>query len=302
MNRTATRSGENRTVESLILRKSLVESDNVEAGRLRECRQVGIGPRVRGNRSRMREGSPHRFEDTRLFGKDNPLIAEQLILDLPCRGHRQGAKREDTSICRQPQKSHLSHTAETTTLSIRGSHPCNRRMMMLVGFERERQPEVDVRKMHLLHPGFRRSSRSSDGRFRERKIELKGTRPASGSSRFESPAACAISQLPRRLPVTIRSHQRQQPRHVLDPGLPCLNYRSIAGRRQDLIPAKGVTMNDAQANIVTYQPAAPARARRSEIGGQKSEARGQRSEVRSRRSEVRSQKSEVRSQKSEVRD
>ena len=62
-------SPQNGMAQTLLLRVPLVERDDLEVGRLRERREVGVGPGVRRIRRALCQGPPRDFKVIRLFRK-----------------------------------------------------------------------------------------------------------------------------------------------------------------------------------------------------------------------------------------
>ena len=216
------------------LHESPVKCDHFKIDRQCESCQIGVRPDVRRKQSTLSQRPPRDFDFLWFFGERHMDIGKQFVIQAPCLPHRHTVIREDCSICNEAQESQLRDSSEATTLNRSRLKPGFGSGMMLVRPESERDPEIDIRKMHLPDPESRQSFRWSDVCFQDSRTVRAETQSASGSWRPELLALHGRSHSPQPLQAATSGRQAQ-PHHferVLE--FPCSDYCVILGQSQGL--------------------------------------------------------------------
>jgi hypothetical protein len=232
-------SRQNRPPQVLVLRESSVKSNDFKIGRLRKSREVSIGPCVRGEQRTLGQQPPGEFDVFRFVRKCDSYVGKQHIIHTPRISHGYCFKREDLSIGCQSKKPLLSQSAEATGLIASGLHPGLCRGMMFVRFKSQCEPEIDIRKMHLLRPESPKSSHSSDGRCLGSTTEPAETLFSFDFWQPESMGKYDRSRSPQPLRATTLSHPAR-PRHYVHARE--YSYRddiAVSHRNQELIHCNG---------------------------------------------------------------
>ncbi len=158
-----------RVFQILVLTKSLVERDHLEVGGFGKGCQVGITPDVGRKTLTLRKVAPCYFHTVWLSDEHNAFVGQHYVETSPRSNHRDGMSPKYFWIRRQTQESHLGNTANAAAILVSNClHPSVCRCVMKVRREGERQPKIDIRKVHsncalpiqcLHHPIFRRFAR-----------------------------------------------------------------------------------------------------------------------------------------------
>ncbi len=237
----AAASRQDRSTQILVLGESHVERDEFKVGRFCKRRQVGVAPDVRRIRFQLREAPPGDLNVLRLVREYHTFVGDNLVVGSPSLRHGKHVLRKDLLIRGQPQKPHLRDAAHATRLSRSRVHPRLGGSMMGVRLKRQRQPEIDIRKVHpryVLSPqclprrGFRRFVRSSNQCCRARTTEIMETRRASDFWRPESPEP--FDRSPLRPPLQAAKPRRRAQRHRFGQhlGFPFSHYRREVASNQ----------------------------------------------------------------------
>ena len=154
-------SRENLAVDLAVLPESLVECHQFQPCGPGESRQIRVVPHLGRERTPLCVLPPVRFDSDRLRDGYDLRILRHLILQQPRILQRDGVVLEYRRIRCQAEKALLRQTAEGAPLTTDRLEPrlCGR--VVKVDLERQRQPDVNVRKKHLRHPGLQRFSRRS---------------------------------------------------------------------------------------------------------------------------------------------
>ena len=212
-----------------------VKCDDFKIDRHCESCQIGVCPDVRRKQSALSQRPPRDFDGLWFFGERHMDIGKQFVIQAPCLPHRHSVIREDCSICNEAQESQLRDSTEATTLNRSRLKPSFGSGMMLVRPESERDPEIDIRKMHLPDPESRQSFRWSDVYFQDSRTVRAETQSAFGFWRPELLELHGRSHSPQPLQAATSGRQAQ-PHHferVLE--FPCTDYCAILGQSQGLM-------------------------------------------------------------------
>jgi CRISPR-associated protein Csb1 len=205
---------------------------------LRERGEVSVPPNFRRKLRLLGQLPPDRLQRGRLVGKVDARVVEKQVIHRPCfaLSHRNRRKRD--RVVRQPQESLLRESAkETPAIVGQSSEPGFGWLVMLVSDKGEREPDVDIKKMHsnyALEPRYllRRESPEcahSSGVYCQASRFLRAAIPPfSCSSWLPAHRARAGTRPHASLREGMRLRQIRPHRFQLDLESACSNYRLIS--------------------------------------------------------------------------
>lgn len=215
---------EDRAANVFILRQASVKSDQFKIRRLCECSQVSVVPDLWGKRFVLRVAPPERFDAVRLVCEDNVGVVVKIVVSLPRLFQRERLACHYLRRRRQPQEALLCHTAEAATLGLGTQKPCCRPRVVLMAVKSQRQPHVDVKKMHLARSGSRQCGRWSARRFRAARFLSTGDAPACESEKCARSGRPGTKRARRPLPAAMLRPRVRLRRSELGRERPYLNY------------------------------------------------------------------------------
>ncbi len=242
-----TRSSESRhncTPQVPVLHEPFIKGHQLEIGCRRESCQVGIGPYVCGKRLKLSVHSQLPLDSIGFFRKANSFVRRDFIVESPGLVHRYCVDRKRFEIGRQPQKSQLRDTAKKDTARCSQLHPIPGRGVMLLRFECQSQPEINIGQEHPklasmrrcpLLPESQRSARSSDRYFPVHLRVSKETQHVLDTWRNERLETIVQRPSPQHLRAASSDHQAQPHHFERVLGFPCPNSSAMPHQNQHLI-------------------------------------------------------------------
>lgn len=135
------------------LREPLIECDDLEAGCLRERRQIGVIPDVWRILRPIGKRAEYGVHVCWFERKLNSRMRQKPVVNSPSLILGQSRLRKDRGIVRQPQETQLSVATKMAHAAVlRIGKPRARRIVMPVSREGQRNPKVDIRKEHSANP------------------------------------------------------------------------------------------------------------------------------------------------------
>ena len=203
-------SRQNHATKTLVLRKPLIEGDELAVNRLCKRSQVSIVPNFWRKRLVLSQCPLSRFDSHRFFDIADIRINAECIV-----GHSSLLQRDNIishclGIRCQSQKSDLGQPTETTRQWTDRMKPSDCRLMMLVPLEGKTQPDVNIKKLHLLVPEALQCVRWLNQWYQVRPNQKSAELLEQGFWQNESPDSDDTSPL--------RSHRlATKPRHRVPP-------------------------------------------------------------------------------------
>lgn len=150
--------GEDRAFHLLELGEAAIEGDDFVAGEKSECGQIGIVPQMGGEVPAVGERSPGRFQARWLIEELNARVTEQDVVQLPRPISPYGVGQRP-GIIRKSQEALLGHTTEGYRHMSDRTPPRICFGMVPMDAESKCDPDVEIRKQHLLQQRSRRCVR-----------------------------------------------------------------------------------------------------------------------------------------------
>ena len=212
------------------LSKTLIEGDEFKPGDFGESGQVCVGPDLRRIGLVLREGSPNLFHASGFIDVVDTRVGAERVICLPGFREGDGGFAQRLRVGGQAQKSHLRDPAKANWRRSARAKPAARRNVVLVSLERHAEPNIDIKKLHLLGPECPQCGRwSAQWSLADRK-EKSAARLVGGV--WSSELLSVRTRSRPRLRAKARGHQSRQRRSELVRIVSCVHYLTAGAGNQ----------------------------------------------------------------------
>jgi len=206
--------------------KPFVEGDQLVTSRSSKGSQERVVPNFGRKGLALCVAPPVRLDAGRFAGERDARIAEERVVHSPRVRQRHRFRAKCLRVRGQSEKSLLRQSAERAPFARQALEPVLGDRVMYVRFERQRQPQVDVRQKHRRLPEVPRGARRLDDGFLDDRTAPTVTKLGDVNRAVPSVTRRGTRRSPSRLPATATRLPEPRHRYALDLGFPYRHSRS----------------------------------------------------------------------------